>query len=69
MSECYVLVKQMNDLVFLEPIEFVSEPEEGTDNSWILLLRSHAKAHCGGAYDHCGILVFEQSSHIQPISV
>jgi hypothetical protein len=52
----------MNNFILLQPIELVGNPEEGADNSWKLLLRSHAKAQRGSRYDHCGILVFEQSS-------
>jgi len=68
MSKRLVLVEQMNDFILLQPIEFGGNPEEGADNGWKLLLRSHAKAHRGGADDHCGIFVFEQLSHILPVS-
>jgi hypothetical protein len=67
-SKRLVLVKQMNDFILLQPIEFRSNPEEGVDNASKLLLWSHLKAHCGGTDDYCGILVFEQLSHILPVS-
>jgi hypothetical protein len=52
LSKFLVFVEQPDDLVFLEPIEFVRNPEKRFDHLEGLFWRSHAEAQCGNAYNN-----------------